>query len=76
MMGLKLNSTDRFFLATGIRLVSNPMATRLEVRRVPGGYMNHWLIRAEVRVPCTISIPSQGIMYAHPSIIEKLRACA
>lgn len=57
----------------GMNLLESPLATRREIRRVRGGYMNRWLIRAEVTVPCVIHDRLSNTIYLHPELMAKLR---
>lgn len=56
----------------GIPIIEHELATsRVEVR-VPGGYMNHWLIRSFEQRPCMIYDRMNKRFYVHPSLIPAL----
>lgn len=57
----------------GFRVFANTLCTTLEVQRVRGGYMNHWLIRQEVRVPSAFISEAEQAIYCHPDILQKLK---
>lgn len=56
----------------GMNVLESPLATRREIRRVRGGYMKRWLIRAEVTVPCVIHIGLSNTIYVHPDLMAQL----
>lgn len=62
---------DTFF---GMRVCESVMAVRTVVRRVPGGYMNRWLIREVAVVPCIVIARSLGVMLVHPTLMPKLQS--
>jgi hypothetical protein len=61
----------------GIRLVAHDPTLFVERKfvRIPGGYMNRWLIRAEVIVPTRNVIHDRvnDIMYCHPEMLEEIK---
>ena len=56
------------FLGMPVHL--SPLATRKGVGRVRGGYMNRWLIRAEVQVPSYYV--AGGVICMHPDLWAKV----
>jgi len=44
------------------------------VRRMPGGYMNRWLIRVEVIEPAPYARIGRGCLYAHPAVIARIKS--
>lgn len=57
----------------GVGIFPNPLLVRMETRRVPGGHLNRWLIRAKVPVPYAVHDHINNRIYMHPSLIEKLK---
>ena len=59
---------------SGIQVHPSPLMTERKVIRVPGGYMNHWLIRAEVEVPSRRIIHDRlnGRIYCHPAMLNEI----
>lgn len=59
----------------GIDIHPNPLMVEKKVMRVPGGYLNRWLIRAEVTVPSSNVIHDRinNRMYCHPAMMERIR---
>lgn len=59
----------------GIPIYPSPLLVEKKVTRVLGGYMNHWLIRAEVTVPSRKAIHDQinNRLYMHPAFIQELQ---
>jgi len=59
----------------GIDIFPSPMMVEKKVMRVPGGYLNRWLIRAEVMVPSSSIIHDKinNRMYCHPAVLEHIR---
>jgi hypothetical protein len=54
-----------------LKLVPHALATRRVERRVRGGYMNRWLVRAIVDEPRAYIYGN--VMFAHPDLIDRLR---
>lgn len=65
------NGTNPF---ANVQLVEDPSMVVKVVKRVPGGYMNRWLIRAEVLEPRLYARFFDGRLHAHPAIIAKIKA--
>lgn len=60
----------------GMKVVVTEYATHHVVRRVRGGYMNRWWIRAIVEEPASFIMTMHGkqALMCHPVIYEKLKA--
>lgn len=58
----------------GIELYEDPRMVVTVVRRVPGGYMNRWLIRAEVVEPSPYARIGGGKLFAHPAVIARIKS--
>ena len=58
---------------SSIPIFPSPLALSTQTRRVPGGYLNRWLIRAEVQVPCVIHDRINNRFYVHPSLMDSLK---
>lgn len=59
----------------GMRLVANPLLVERKTVRIRGGYLNRWLIRAEVDVPSTKIFQSlvDGVYYCHPDVLDRIK---
>jgi len=59
----------------GMRLVANPLLVEKKTVRIRGGYLDRWLIRAEVMVPSTkiFQNPVDGTYHCHPDLLDKIR---
>lgn len=59
----------------GPRLVPAPHMVETVVGRVPGGYMNRWLIRGVSTRPMrsVIHDSQRNVIYAHPEVLEQLK---
>lgn len=59
----------------GVPIIGNPCMVVLEEQRVPGGYMNRWLIRRVVNVPSRQVIHDRrhNRLYCHPSLLTELQ---
>lgn len=57
-----------------ISIIPSSLLVEKKVMRVPGGYMNRWLIRAEVVVPSKRMIHDliNNRIYMHPEMIKAL----
>jgi len=57
----------------GLRIVPDEhMVERVEAR-VPGGYMNRWLIRATVTRPLRTARMWGNTLFMHPTLIEQFK---
>lgn len=63
LFGIEIIPTDNF------------MFTEKKVTRIPGGYMNHWLIRAEITVPSRKIIHDHlnNRIYCHPAMLQEIK---
>ncbi len=52
----------------GKPVMPTPLASMTVVRRVPGGYLNHWLIREVRQEPCVYETPF--LVFMHPALYE------
>lgn len=57
----------------GIRLVPAPHMVETVEARVPGGYMNRWLVCGVVTRPMRHAYHIGNTGYAHPAVIEQLK---
>ena len=57
----------------GLRFVASPLLVEVVETRVPGGYMNRWLIRATVTRPMRHGIHVGNTVLAHPDVIEQIK---
>ena len=62
----------------GFSLVPAPHMVEVKEVRVPGGYMNRWLIRAFRPVPSRKFITDRmnSRIYAHPEVIQEIKRAA
>lgn len=58
----------------GVPIIESELAVKVVERRVRGGYMNHWLIRAHVREPSMLVDRRNNRIYVHPALMPALRA--
>lgn len=56
----------------GIDIFRNSLLVKTETRRVPGGYMNRWLIRAQVQVPYAVHDQINNCIQMHPLLFANL----
>jgi len=57
----------------GIRFMPAPHMVETVEARVPGGYMNRWLIRAKVTRPMRSFYHIGNTVHAHPEVLEQLK---
>lgn len=59
----------------GIQICPSPLMVEKKVMRVRGGYLNRWLIRAEVIVPRNEFVHDRvsNRIYCHPDMVVKLK---
>lgn len=60
-------------LLHGMRIFENPFAVRKVTTRIRGGYMNRWLIRAQVNEPCFYIDDINNIIHCHPYLLPEIR---
>lgn len=56
----------------GFEVYQSELAVRKVITRVRGGYLNRWLIRAEVWAPCAFFVGAKK-MYIHPLLYKQLQ---
>jgi hypothetical protein len=57
----------------GLRIVqSDILPLKWRDTRLPGGYLNHWLIRVKVPVPEFFVNERLGVIYVHPLNLSAL----
>jgi hypothetical protein len=62
-------------LFANVKILPAPHMVEKKVVRVRGGYLNRWLIRAEVIAPSNRIVFDEvtGVGYCHPEVLDKLQ---